>query len=331
MAGAAARLARPADPAVTVDGWASEPHYLAHVAAVWRHLPGRLRGRLHVPRRLASHPAVTGLEVTVGRPAVSGGPVLVAGWADSRLVGGRRRILADHGAGQTYAAAIGHPSYPGGSRHDPHGLYLCPRQDIADRWQAAYPTCTTAVVGGLLLGGLLDLHRRPVGPVWSFHWPCRVAREAGWAWPTWRSHLQLPGAAAHVHPRARPHVDSALAAAGIPHIDGLRDALTRATVWICDNSTSGFLAMAAGVPVVWIDDSSWPTAPNSPPRFTWGRQHVPTARSPSELPAALTEAHSGSGVDVGRRIAERCWTWLDGRAPERAATAIDAWAATLTR
>ncbi|MBK9181479.1 MAG: hypothetical protein IPM45_18360 [Acidimicrobiales bacterium] len=315
---------------MTVDGWASEPHYLAHVAAVWRALPGRLRGRLHVPRRLASHPCVADLEVTVGRPASSGGPVLVAGWADSRLVDRRRRILVDHGAGQTYPTIPGHPCYPGGSRHDPHGLHLCPRREVADRWQARYPACTTAVVGGLLLPALLGVERRPVGPVWSFHWPCRVAREAGWAWPAWRNHLHVAGPARHGHAsRARPHVDGALAAARVPHVDDLAAAISRATVWIADNTTSAFLAAACGVPVVWVDNPAWPPS-QAPPRFTWALDGIPHAATPAELPAALDQALSGHCEAAYQRMAQRCWTWIDGRAPERAATAVAAWAATLT-
>lgn len=234
----------------------------------------------------------------------------------------RRRIYVDHGAGQTYPG--GHPSYPGGRWHDPHGLFLAPREEVAEQWRVAYPEATVVTIGSPLLDRLLALRLARRNPVWSVHWPCRVASEAGWAWPEWRRNI-TPPAMVHPHPRA---LEAVRATSPVQVIPDLGDALRWASVWIADNTTSAFLAMALGIPVVWVTVPRWRHA-SAPPRFSWGRDGVPEVGHPADLPAAVDAALSGAHDAASRAIAERCWTHLDQNASTRAANAIATWLTTL--
>lgn len=76
----------------------------------------------------------------------SPGLVLVASLRDAQSIG-RPYVLADHGAGQTYAGHERNGSYPGGEGHDRCVLFLCPSQRVADLWRERYPDTPAVVVG----------------------------------------------------------------------------------------------------------------------------------------------------------------------------------------
>lgn len=125
-----------------IDAYASLPHYWQHIAPVFDALPPDLRGTVWAPRQ-GCH---WGRSLTTRPRRDPWGPVLVASYADAKRMAGRRLVYVEHGAGQSYVG-IDNGSYAGGSGLGDVVLFLCPSESVAERWRAAYPDATAAVVG----------------------------------------------------------------------------------------------------------------------------------------------------------------------------------------
>jgi CDP-glycerol glycerophosphotransferase (TagB/SpsB family) len=101
--------------------------------------------------------------------------------------------------------------------------------------------------------------RRPPVPVvaFSFHWDCRVAPEAGATWPYWVAIRSLAGrweTIGHAHPRAwNPALIDAYARAEVPTTHDFLDILDRASVYVCDNSSTMYEFAALDRPVICLD------------------------------------------------------------------------------
>lgn len=143
---------------MTLDCFASEPHYAEHLAPIAAAIPG---ARL----LCAGHRTFeAGMKALLGLPGSLNGklhaqevpdfnsatPVLVASYRDLILTpnDGRPIGMLEHGAGQTYVDALDSPFYPGGPGHDRCSLILAPGPHSAERWRAAYPGIPTVELRG---------------------------------------------------------------------------------------------------------------------------------------------------------------------------------------
>lgn len=108
-----------------IHGWATLPHFHAHIAAIWEHLPDALKGWnvLDMSRR--------------PQPPDSEPDDLIMVAAPRDFVDDRRMVYVEHGAGQRYVeyrnqrAALGYH----GAEHPANVVaYISPRQDVADSW-----------------------------------------------------------------------------------------------------------------------------------------------------------------------------------------------------
>lgn len=232
-----------------VDLAATQRHYIDHMAPVWRALDEDERGDVIVPENLRAYAASLG--VVARRPAQMD-VVLTAGFANVRGSSGwRKRVLMEHGVGQTYVGA--HEAYAGGSgRHDKVDLYLCPNERVA---ALNAPYGQTAVVGSPYLEELQKIERDPQDLiVASFHWNCSVAPETQSARRVYHEPINRLTTyrwrvAHHAHPRDESlgeyHVDR--------FIQRFEDVVREASVYLCDNSSTMFYAAALGIPVVVLN------------------------------------------------------------------------------
>lgn len=147
---------------------ASQPHYLAHIEAIHKHLPPEIQGTIWTGK------------VANDRNAAPEDVFMVAGFSDLIRVRDHRIIYVEHGAGQSYRdVKDGRRGYYHGDPHPERVIaYIAPRQEVADRWErpafaAGAPIC--------------DPHSHETGnsaPVATigFHWDASlICPEAGTA------------------------------------------------------------------------------------------------------------------------------------------------------
>lgn len=127
-----------------IHAYASRAHYAEHLRPIFDQLPERMRGEFWSSRRSQTW----GIPLPESRRRPDG-PVMVAAYVDARkLTGTTELIYVEHGAGQSYdgdPAGRGHGSYSGGSGLDAVALFLCPRQELVDRWVDVYATPSVVV------------------------------------------------------------------------------------------------------------------------------------------------------------------------------------------
>lgn len=315
-----------------LDAYASQPHYAAHMRPVWEALPAEVRGVWH--RR---------------PPRDEGPPILVAGAIDVRQVRRRQVVYLEHGAGQSYD---GDPrvrdqgvGYSGGPGLDRAVLFLCPSEQVAERWRRRYPATPAAVVGCPRLdrwhaagaSGALSTGPAPggAGPVVAvtFHWPCGLCPETRWAFPWYRRHLaglvddvRAAGGEVigHAHPKAYAHLVSTWCGLGVRPIPDLDVVLERADLFIGDNTSALPEAAAAGIPLVWMSAPWYRRDVEHGGRFwTWPQGQVRVGNGDELIErwheALLDPPHVRAAREamVGTIYAHR-----DGSAAARAAAAI---------
>lgn len=262
-----------------IDVYVSQPHYWRHLEPILERDVARrmhggtsaLSGRVFATRQ----PWARREWQTLNRRGDVSPLVLTAGFQDALAVlrVGRRPILLEHGAGQTYADARYHPSYPGGQHREAIELFLCTNAGVAQGNVERYPDIPAEIIGSPSLDYLDDLRRReripsdvgaPVlGLAW--HWPCKLTVEAGWAFPEWGSVATLrrlvdawPGPVYGTsHPRSLLAAARWYEAAGIEVVPEWRDLVRYVDVMSVDNSSVLFEAAALGVPVVLVNSRTW--------------------------------------------------------------------------
>lgn len=257
-----------------IDFYASEAHFVEHLAATWRHLRWDLAGEFFVPPDLVDFAHRIGVEVRAGEPfRHRRRVVVVASGGDLRLVSRIRSqvVLCEHGAGQSYSNR--HVSYAGGLGREKVVLFLVPNEFAAERNRRYYPTTPNAVVGSPRVEVLRSIEHRPAGrPVVavSFHWRCEVAPEAGTAWDHYVGHLERIRSdldelgldvIGHAHPNLWREAEEAYRGAGIEPVRSWPEVVARANVYAVDNSSTLFEFAATGRPVMVL---------NAP----WFRRHV---------------------------------------------------------
>lgn len=230
-----------------MDALSSAPHYRAHLLPLWEALPPELRGnRLDI-------------DTGHGRHTDGSRSVLVASARDmghAWRLGYRRIAYVEHGIGQPYTG-LQSPSYPGGPGREKIGLFLSPNETAAARDRAAYPKARVEVIGDPTLDAL---PRRIAGPAvvaLSFHWDWsripELQSSAAHYLPV------LPAIAAeftvlgHGHPRMIDRLELSYRRAGIEVVRSFHEVCRRASVYVCDNSSTLYEFAATDRPVVLLN------------------------------------------------------------------------------
>jgi hypothetical protein len=327
-----------------LDFYATERHFADHLAAVWRALPSEARGDFIVHRSVLDHCRAQGIQAILDLGGTA--PIVVASYGDERRVRGMRRHVArfEHGAGQAYLGGTErmarHPSYAGG-RDCAAELLLCPNEYSAALWRKWYPGMLVEVVGSTRLDSLPALEG-PEGVVCvSFHWDCLLVQEARTTYYTYRA--ALPELArrfpviGHGHPRALdgdPRLRRAYMRLGIELVEDFDEVCRRASVYVCDNSSSMFEFAATGRPVVVLNEPVG-LQPNRGYRREvahglrfWDAAGVgPNVWAPAELLPAVERAMECRPEDVAAREAALDIVYVHRHgAAERAASVLCEWA-----
>ena len=195
-------------------------------------------------------------------------PIVVASFADAMAVaenpGGV--IFVEHGAGQTYtgdAASADHGSYAGGAGLGNVGLFLSPREEVADRWRARYPAATAVAVGCPKMDKWADHPRSDTKTIgWTWHWNCGLIPETMSAEPYYNVAAIVPRLRSdgwevlgHAHPKDR------MGYARWSHLGvevvGLDDLYARASTLLCDNSSVMYEFLAWRGPVIALNSPLW--------------------------------------------------------------------------
>lgn len=325
-----------------IDALAGEPHFLEHIAPVWRALPDRIRGTLYVVGTLQPLARSLGIQAAGLESAAPGpGPLLVASYGDlkrGRKRGRTRFVLMQHGAGQSYGgspttARMG--SYPGGDDNDDVGLFLVPNHHAATRWRERYPAAQVEVVGSPILDELprRNLVDYPTAPVvgLAFHWDFRQIPEArsafAWTMGMFRPLAREFTVIGHGHPR-RKDLAGRYRQGRIEHVPSRRELFERADLLVFDNSSIGFEFAATGRPVVVLDPPYYRRNVSHGLRF-WDAADVGIrADAPRELPDAIRRALADPPEARTRREAalELVYPLRTGAA-QRAVDAIVSWLA----
>lgn len=256
------------------DFFASDPHYLDHLAPPWHALPPTERGEFVViptssygitASRLRERAAALGLEPVDALPP-GDRPIVTAAIGNLKRVRklGRTRVaLMEHGIGQSYGgdpAAAANPSYAGGAGRRAE-LFLHPNGHAAARDRAAYPTAQVEVVGCPKLGALPapgPRGERPVVAI-SVHWDCMVCAETRSAWRAFRNGFARLAAEGryhflgHGHPRIIAELAREYRGMRIELVTDFEEVVRRADVYMIDNSSTMFEAAAAGLRIVALE------------------------------------------------------------------------------
>lgn len=306
-----------------LDAWVSQRHYWPHVEPIWKALPEAAKGTCWVGPGL-NDLVDPNQRIRFAFQPPRGEITLVAGYADLLTLEGRSAVLAQHGAGQSYAGdpsdsiAYRHPSYSGGIDHENVELFLCPSEYSANRWREFY-NAEIAVIG------CPKLDNPPTEPDDSIliacNWGSQVCPESGSAFPdlipflpALREHYgdRLIG---HGHPRAWPVFERFFAKAGIEYRPKIP---TLPSLVVADNTSMAWELAALGVPVLWVDGSRYRDVPHGL-RFgdTGGMPIVKASEVLDAIPDALKlkEESTQAGQAAYSNL-------VDGKASDRAVLAI---------
>lgn len=241
---------------MTVDVYASEPHFIDHIAPVWLKLSEDIRGNFRTRQAHVDYATKLGLEVTTEPPTDN--PTLVASWGDYRKTSGQV-IYMEHGIGHSYSNE--HPSYSGAPGKDRVTLFLNQHKLTDQRNKETYPNAEHAIIGVPRMDSVAirGVEGRTVAI--SFHWDCKVAPETRSAFEHYRrfipklvkmKKIQLIG---HSHPNKawRNKIQPVFQRHGVEFVETFDEVLERADVYIIDNSSTAYEFAAAGRPVISLN------------------------------------------------------------------------------
>lgn len=327
-----------------LDCYVSQPHYITHIAPVWKNFSSA--GRFIVKKKeLVDYAAANGIRAEVGSPrSLTRRPVLVAGGADLQSVGDRSVALMEHGVGQSYCDSE-NISYAGGNGRERVELFLCVSDQVAERNKAVYPEAIYAVVGSPYLDewvhrrAELEEQRKRAAPkvVISFHWPARTSIESGTAWPDWCHQLselkractqrgwQLRG---HGHPKVLDKLRLAYKEAGIQIVESWREVMTQASLYIVDNSSTLYEFAGAGAgKTIALRSSKWRPEVNHGLRF-WDSVPCPDLIAGDKIERWLDVVMADGWALQEKRKKALAFAYgntLDGSSTQRAVRALESW------
>lgn len=238
-------------------------------------------------------------------------PVVTSAWCDAIAAykaGRRKVVLMEHGAGQSYSSR--HRSYPGGQERTKLSLVLAPNEQAAERHRRYYPQRPPVVVVG---SPRVDrLAARPTKPcdyppivAVSWHWDCKVAREAGTAWSHNNEPLTGPAIVdelvrmrdlgviqllGHAHPRIAEQVHPHYAERGIHIAESFEGVCDEADVFMVDNSSTLFEFASLDRPVIVVNSPRYRPQSRHGLRF-WDCADVGVhVNNPADVPRAVMVA-----------------------------------------
>ena len=295
----------------------SEPHYSDHIQPIWDLIPEQYHHTRGIPDYM-----------------------LVGGYADVKSYPTRKYVYVEHGAGQSYTDPVD-PStfrsvrsfYSGGNGHQLCSLFLCPNQEVADRWTEKYPDKPTVVVGCPKLdpwhAGLRGAPEDKTVAI-TFHWDAlftgvpETASAFNYYYPSLAeavSQFRSQGwkVLGHSHPRypaVRKFWESAeIAELGVEYASA-EDILDRASVLIADNTSMQAEFLSLGRRVVWLNEPRFRRDVHHGGRFwTW-----PDTMGGIQVDTPEDLAHLD--MDSIPETTGHPYAFADGAAASRAADAI---------
>jgi len=269
-----------------IDVYASERHYVDHLAPVWKALSPKDRGRFIVPNEMIFvYAKFKGIHPQIDQPGST--LTLVASYGDYRRTKGPV-VYMEHGIGHSYSND--HPSYAGGKGKDRVVLFLCQHKLTAAKNKKTYPHIPTAIIGTPKLDTVKvrPANGRTVAVSW--HWDCRISPETRSSLPHFKPILQqLKNAKdidliGHAHPRTtfNRSLQRIYQQLGIEYVHNFDEVLERADLYVIDNSSSAYEFAAAGRHVLHLNAPWYRKDVNHGIRF-WDYLPGPTADKPGEV------------------------------------------------
>lgn len=312
---------------MTVDVYASEPHYIDHIAQVWLKLADEKRGNFRTRPAHVDYATKLGIEVTTEPPTDN--PTIVASWGDYRKTNGQV-IYMEHGVGHTYSN--NHPSYAGAPGKDRVTLFLNQHKLTDQLNKAAYPEVEHAIIGVPRMDSVAvrGVEGRTVAI--SFHWDCKVAPESRSAFDHYRkfiprlARVKNINLIAHCHPNMawRKKLQPIFHRYGIEFVPTFTEVLDRADLYIIDNSSTAYEFAAAGRPVINLNAPWYRKNVHHGIRF-WDYVPGPQVDNGWELlklvPKVLDQPEL---FDTERQAAVKTLFPYRGKAAKRAANIIEA-------
>lgn len=293
---------------------ASEAHYRAHLQPIWDLIPEQYHH-------------------TRGMPTY----MLVGGYADVKSYPTRDYIYVEHGAGQSYTDPVDplnfrstQSYYSGGRGHQRCALFICPNQEVADRWLARYPDKPVAVVGSPVLDRWhLSNTPEPKTVAITFHWDALFTGvpETSSAFNSYFPRLLEAVRAwkaqgwtvlGHHHPRYKAVGDfwsgPDAKAAGVEPAT-VEQVLNRASILVADNTSMQAEFLSLGRRVVWLNAPQYRRDVVHGGRFwDWPTMGGLQVDDPADL--------VGLNLDDVPETAGHPYAFADGHASERASSAI---------
>lgn len=261
----------------------------------------------------------------------------VASSMDAAKCIGQRLIYLEHGAGQTYQSderSCDSPGYSSGPMDDAV-MFLCPNLPVMNRRQKRYPDVPSYLVGSPKMdqfyrdtdrSGVID---NVVAMAW--HWDCGKCDESKTAWEHYRpwfnkfvvglrrQGVRLVG---HAHPRIAKRAQWHYERHAIEWWEH-DQVLYEAAALTVDNSSIGYEFASLDRPVLWLNAPWYRRHVHHGLRF-W--EYVPGEQidEPEQyIDAVLAMLDSDQQSAWRMHVSDLVFPLRDGRAAERAATAIE--------
>jgi len=317
---------------------ASAPHYVDHMASVYKATPPGQRGYFWTRSTLAEQQARKhGINSKPWTGVLNPNQVvLISAMGDLILAykSGVKTVLMEHGAGFVFNST--HHSYAGGIHpaREACKLFLAPGPVTAAKLRDKHPETPVVEIGCPKLDKRILKPRpelsQPPKVVVSFHWDCRVVPETRWAFPFYnralknlarRTDIQLLG---HSHPRARRQLVPFWRSLGVEFIEDFDDVLDVADVYVADATSTIYEAAAVGIPVVVLNSPLYRRDVEHGLRFWEAAQVGPNCDSARELHSKIFESIDPTEQQV--KETERCldlvYTLRDGSSSKAAVEVI---------
>jgi hypothetical protein len=310
-----------------IDFFGTEPHFLSHLAPIWRALPPEHQGAFTCPTGLHRHARLCGIPNPVAVMG-DGELLLTAAYGNFRRWARQRpTVLCEHGAGQSYGNT--QPSYAGGAGdRDRAVAFLVANEQAADRNRVSHPHIPTFVVGCPKLDHWTGRAARPPADLpivaLGFHWDCRIVPETRTAFPYYEPILTDLAARyrllGHGHPRIFRDLQSVYERAGIEPVRDFDEIQARADVYCCDNSSTLYEFAATTGPVVVLNAPWYRSCVRHGLRF-WDEIPGPQVDQPADTYRAIDEALTGAWDTERAQVTARVFPHL-GTASRTAADAV---------
>lgn len=318
-----------------VDFISEASHYFAHQLPIWKALPAAARGDYYTRKPLIPELEAYGVEAKSFEDleqSTNKRLILASSFGDLRnaRTRGRKVIMTEHGAGQSYEGSE-NGSYIGSPDRAGVVAVLTPGQKQADKQLDTHPTIPVFPVGVPKLDPLHQAKKPPAEPgtiAISFHWDCRVVQETRSAFRFYRRVLgqiaeQYP-IIGHGHPRDWKKYEQFWRGLKVEPVEDFAEVIERAEVYVCDNSSTIYEWASLDRPVVVLNAPIYRRHIEHGMRF-WEHADIGIqANRPQDLAPAIEQALKDPSEVARRRraIVKETYATTDGNAAQKAAEAV---------